>query len=278
MKISKLTIKNFQSFGPSVTTIKLVDNTVFIGNNSTGKTAALLGLLKLFGKGQQREITRDDFHTPHDVDPNSMTSADLFIEATIEFPELTEDNTDHSGIPVFFQHMIVGHQGESPYVRLRLESHWEQGLTPDGIVSSELFFVTTPEVEDSIEIAEDDKTRMRDLSELQENVQFIYVPAVRNPDLQLKNVTGTFLYRLYKSIKWSGEFSEQMKAQTKSLDDLFQEQPGVKIIAKLMNDNWKQYYGNKKYGKTKINFSPKDVFKRKIDICQRKFKRFSNFR
>jgi len=267
MKLSKLTLKNFQCFGPEKITIKLVDNTIFIGNNSTGKTATLLGLLKLFGKGQQREITRDDFHTPHNVDPNSMTSADLFLEVKIDFPELNEEGADHSSIPVFFQQMVVNDQGESPYVRLRLESHWEQGLTPEGVVSSEFFFVTTHENSEDSEIDDENKTRV-DLAELQESVQFIYVPAVRNPDSQLKNVTGTFLYRLYKSIKWGDDFAEQMKVQTENLDDLFQEQPGVKIIAKLMNDNWKEYYGNKKYGETKINFSPKDLSSliNKIDI------------
>lgn len=267
MKLSKLTLRNFQCFGPTKTIINLENNTIFIGNNSTGKTATLLGLLKLFGKGQQREIIRDDFHTPHNVDPNSIVSADLLIEAKIEFPELGTDDADHSSIPVFFQHMVVNNQGESPYVRLRLESHWEQGLTPDGIVNSEFFFITCPEGGESDEVSEDNKTRV-DLAELQESVQYIYVPAVRNPDSQLKNVTGTFLYRLYKSIKWGDEFTDQMKVQTKNLDDLFQEQPGVKIIAKLMNDNWKEYYGNKKYGKTKINFSPKDLSSliNKIDI------------
>jgi len=64
MRITKLKIRGFRSFGPEEVTIAINQNLVgFIGLNSAGKTTALESLRKLFGTSfSDNQIVRQDFH------------------------------------------------------------------------------------------------------------------------------------------------------------------------------------------------------------------------
>ena len=48
MKLARLKILNYRCFGDGEQIIPIDDSTTFIGNNSSGKTAALLALNCLF--------------------------------------------------------------------------------------------------------------------------------------------------------------------------------------------------------------------------------------
>lgn len=61
MKLTKVIINNFRSFGESQI-IELNNQTVLIGNNSSGKTTVLQALSKLFSdKQSDRIIRKSDF-------------------------------------------------------------------------------------------------------------------------------------------------------------------------------------------------------------------------
>ncbi len=49
MRLKKIKIYNFRSFGEEKI-IEFDEMTTFIGNNSSGKTSALVALQKMFGK------------------------------------------------------------------------------------------------------------------------------------------------------------------------------------------------------------------------------------
>ena len=57
MKLTKVIINNFRSFGDSQV-IGFNDQTVLIGNNSSGKTTVLQALSKLFSDKQNDRIIR----------------------------------------------------------------------------------------------------------------------------------------------------------------------------------------------------------------------------
>ena len=64
MKLTKVIINNFRSFGDSQV-IGFNAQTVLIGNNSSGKTTVLQALSKLFSdKQNDRIIRKSDFHLP----------------------------------------------------------------------------------------------------------------------------------------------------------------------------------------------------------------------
>ena len=89
MQLTKIILSNYRCFGKEPTNIEINNLTGFIGRNSSGKTALLSALMKLFGeKSSDRIIERSDFHIPESIDPDSVTNSELYIEAQFMFPEL----------------------------------------------------------------------------------------------------------------------------------------------------------------------------------------------
>ena len=65
LKLSKLKLYNYRCFGDEEQIIDIDNITAFIGNNSTGKTAALLALNCIFSNNSNdRILKRSDFHLP----------------------------------------------------------------------------------------------------------------------------------------------------------------------------------------------------------------------
>ncbi|WP_282775479.1 AAA family ATPase [Phaeodactylibacter xiamenensis] len=87
MKATKVKLKNFRSFGPEVTTIKLEDDlTGVVGANSSGKTTLLEAFRKVFGSSHfERVIQKPDFHIPGGTNPQGLEELDLYIEFIFEF-------------------------------------------------------------------------------------------------------------------------------------------------------------------------------------------------
>ncbi|KPQ43830.1 MAG: DNA replication and repair protein RecF [Candidatus Methanoperedens nitroreducens] len=73
MIIKELILKNFRCFGPDEETIEFDNLTTIIGANSSGKSAILGALLKLFGRnGEERDLKRSDFHVPMGKKPDEI--------------------------------------------------------------------------------------------------------------------------------------------------------------------------------------------------------------
>src|SRR5690625_946393 len=131
MRIKKIIINNFKSFGPTDTIIEINKLSVFIGANSSGKTATMQALLKIFSPhNRDRFIERSDFHVPTGSNPLNYLDSSLSIEAIIEFNELDKDYHGSSvSIPPHFNHMVADETDGSPYVRIRLEASLSEGNT-----------------------------------------------------------------------------------------------------------------------------------------------------
>jgi predicted ATP-dependent endonuclease of OLD family len=256
MRITKLKVCNFRSFGPVETVIPLNDMSVLIGSNSTGKTTAMQALIKLFGVySKDREVVRSDFHVPPTVNPCEMNDASLSIEAVIEFPELYDRANGETGaIPPLFHQMIVSRPGETPYVRIRLSATWNRGNTPEGDIDSKLVFITVAENED---ISEETKIPVK--SHQRSLIQAVYVPAMRDPKSQIKNESGTILYRLFKAIRWTDGLSDSLKAKSEEVNELFANEPGVNTIGAFIKDHWKDFHDDVKYSEAELGFSETEL-------------------
>ena len=190
MRLTKLKLMNYRCFGAEEQIISIDNLTTFIGSNSAGKTAALSALNCMFSENSgDRILQRSDFHLPPKMTPDEMERQNLYVEAVFEFEELkSEDGGGKFAIPIFFQHLIVDNPGGLPYLRIRLEATWEKSNTIDGSIDSKISYITCPE---SVEIEEIHRTNAarRDL----DKIRVVYIPAVRNPSKQLKNVSGTMM-------------------------------------------------------------------------------------
>ena len=258
MQITKLKISNFRSFGPAETTIPFKEMSIFIGSNSAGKTTAMQALIKIFGVySKDRELVRTDFHLPPGINPEEISDSNLYVEAVIEFDELqTAGNTGTGCIPQLFHQMVVNGQGEKPYVRVRLTATWQRGNTPDGDIDSRLEFITVAESET---ITDDSLIAVK--SHQRSLIQAFYVPAMRDPRTQLKNDSGTILYRIFKAVKWSPGLTDTLKVKSEEVNGLFINEPGVQTVEGCIRDQWKAFHDDIKYSNTGFGFSATELEK-----------------
>lgn len=254
MKLSKLKLYNYRCFGDNEQTIKIDDITSFFGDNSSGKTAALMALNCLFSaNSMDRTLKRSDFHLPKDMSPDTQESQMLYIEAIFTFDNL--DNANESfDIPHFFSSVVVDEPEGTPYLRIRLEATWEKSSNLEGAIESKLYYITCPE---SDEISDEVKVTAfrKDL----DHIRVIYVPAVRDPSKQLKNVSGTMMNQIMNSINWSQSTQENVKNQIQQLNKHFLDEPGVSVIASSINSQWALYDNDIRYSDAQLRFNTIDI-------------------
>ncbi|MGF7185272.1 putative ATP-dependent endonuclease of OLD family [Desulfitispora alkaliphila] len=253
MKLIRIIVSNYRCFGKEPTTIEINELTGFIGHNSSGKTALLSALIKLFGeKPSDRIIERSDFHIPASIEPDSVSMNELYIEVQFEFPELELDD-DNISIPVFFKNMLVSETNGKPYLRIRLEANWERSSNPEGSIDSNVYYITST----TEEINPEDKHTIKryDLDQ----IKVIYVPAIRKPDEQLKNVSGTIISRLLNGINWSEQTKIKIKTKAGETEKVFLEEKGVESLKKSLENQWNGYHKDFRYSNPKINFNSTDL-------------------
>ncbi|MCY8205730.1 AAA family ATPase [Bacillus sp. N12A5] len=255
MRVASVTLKNFRSFGEQPQTVSLNNLTALIGSNSTGKTALISSLLRLFGqKSTERNLIKSDFHIPSNVDPDKINEISLFIEARVEFPELNEEPSSNlTGIPPHIKQMVVDGPGEIPYIRIRLDGKWIQGQNPEGNIEQEIYYVTVPE-------GYDEKDAIHPIPLHQRNtIQLIYVPAMRDPISQLKNASGTLLWRIMKNINWPEDINNEIEEKMKPVIELFNEIPEVSTVTETLNIEWGKYHKEKRYNTANLVFNSSDL-------------------
>lgn len=257
MIIKKLKIKNFRCFGSTETIIEFENLTTIIGANSSGKSAILGALLKLFGRnGEERDLKVSDFHVPRDKRPEEIVENDLYIEAVIHFPELANDRdwTERT-IPDLLNRMIVDEADGDPYVRIRLEASWKKGNSPEGDIDWTLSFMTNSE-EDEIS---EEKRYFAKVSEIRSNIQMIYVPAIREPSYQLRNASGTILWRMFNGINWPDDINDKIYKKTEPINSIFDNQQGIKQIQEIIGTQWSSFHRDHRYSQAKIKFISDDL-------------------
>ncbi|MGO4699437.1 ATP-dependent endonuclease [Paenibacillus sp. 2TAB26] len=254
MEISKLCLKNFRSFGYDGRTIYLNKLSGFVGENSSGKTALIHGLVKLFGvSSHDRTLEKSDFHIPKQSTVESIKELELSIEARVDFPELADSSADEqsrTSIPPFFNQLVVRSTAEAPYLRVRLVGTWTADNTPEGEIEQKLYFVTVAEG-----ISETDEDLVPVTPHQRSAIQVLYVPAVREPSTQLRNASGTILWRILNNISWPDDIDETIKTKMEPVNELFNGINGVSQIRSVISEEWKKYHKDTRYQDAKLQFS-----------------------
>jgi putative ATP-dependent endonuclease of the OLD family len=259
MKLVKLNLENYRSFGPSPTSIDISDLTALIGSNSAGKTTVLSAILKLFG--ESKDIKRTDFHVLHNQTPEEIVNNYFKIEAKFEFYKENDENDDYS-IPLYFENFIVSEPGGNPYIRILLHATWQKSNDPEGSIDYRYYYIQCPEGEIQEEhlkpISAHDRSK----------IKVIYVPAVRNPSEQLKNASGTILWRILKQINWKKSDQELIKEKIELLDTQVSNQQGISTVKSIIADQWKHYHNDQRYSNANIKFGSNDLenILKKLDV------------
>lgn len=255
MKLSKIKLRNYRCFGSSEQVINIDDITSFIGNNSSGKTAALLALNCMFSDNPaDRVLKRSDFHLPKDLKSDEMESQELYIEAVFTFDELEAGEDGSNSVPAFFKSLVVDNPDGTPYLRIRLEATWEKSSNIEGAIESKIYYITCPE---SVPIT--DEYRISPLRRDLDRIRVIYVPAVRDPSKQLKNVSGTMMHQIMNSINWSQATQEKVKTKIQELNNQFLEEKGVSILGTSIYTQWEAYDSDTRYSNAQLRFNSTDI-------------------
>ncbi|SUN48613.1 Yga2G [Streptococcus dysgalactiae subsp. dysgalactiae] len=252
MKLTKVIINNFRSFGESQI-IELNNQTVLIGNNSSGKTTVLQALSKLFSdKQNDRIIRKSDFHLPKGLRPGE-NSRTLFIETIFEFDEL--DGTAYSpAIPSFFEHFTVSQGDAKPFLRIRLESSWEDDGTVEGSIDTQIYYISSPE--DIIKDEDKHRVPRKDL----DKIRVLYVPASRTPEKELGNASGSMLSRLVNSINWTDDEIKEITNKIDELNNTFLSESGALTqINQEIQKSWKLYHEDNRFSQAELTINSSEM-------------------
>lgn len=261
MRISKLKIRGYKSFGPDEVVITLQDELgAFIGLNSAGKTSALETLKKLFGSSlSEREIYRQDFHIGRDENFDDITERELSIEVRIDFGE-----EEQEAVPHFFSNMVVDDLLGDLYIRIRLEATWKKSdLVPQGEVEVKTYFVRTSEGE-----PEQEDSKQPFPNHYRSLIQILYVPAIRRPAEQLKYSSGSILYRVLRKIKWDDDFKENFDRKISEINDAFKGLSEFDTVQTSIAEFWQKFHKDERYKDTTLGFggSDFDAILKKLEI------------
>ena len=249
MLLKKLIVSGYKSISnESPQTIDFEDDvTAFIGHNGTGKSAALEALNKLFSVDHSlRGLRASDFYLRDDVDRN--TPRGLFIEAWFSF-----SNTTTPAIPQLLNGFSFSNDNQEIMFRVRLEASLSFDYSPLGDVDENIWVVGT----DTVVPEEADKHR---LSATQRNsIQVNYIPANRDPLVQLKYSSKAILGRLLKAIKWSDGEQASFESKAQELNSLAVGNPALEQITRAINSNWNKVYKGRHLNQAGLNFPVGDV-------------------
>jgi len=233
MFLERLTLANFQCFGPVPTTIRFDSRlTAMLGANAAGKTAACQALLRLFSVvNEQRQLRVEDFHVPNDEEEAPETRA-LRIEAVFAFPELEEDGADAAAtVPEFFAQMTADDGGKLK-LRIVLEATWLAEGPINGTIDGSLRVVHTFDDDYGkqwVELRAPDRNR----------IQMVYVPATRDGARQ---VNGFLRGRLWRAGQWSEPFREHVAGAADELSEKFKIETVVDTVTKAISTRWQELH------------------------------------
>lgn len=257
--IERINLQNFRSFGPEGQSIAVdPDLTTLVGANGAGKTVLMQALQRMFGiSNEQRTIRRQDFHIPS-LEEEIPSKRTLTLEAIVAFPELDDEDGDHSVIPDFFHHMSVTDEGGKLKCRLRLDAEWEDDGSIDGYITSQFRAVTTwgePEEADFQNVRPADRSR----------IQLIYVPATRSA---VSQVSAFLKSRLWKAINWSEQVRSSFIQKATELNESFEGEKAISTVTGKLTERWQELHSAGTNSTPK--FRPVDLrfeeFVRKVEV------------
>ncbi|HEN3660275.1 TPA: AAA family ATPase, partial [Yersinia enterocolitica] len=241
MRIESIRINNFRCIGETTTITFQKDITTFIGTNGTGKTAVMYALQRLFGVSEeQRRIRLQDFHVPNN-ETSPPSARNLFIEAIIVFPELSESDNSQikQSIPHLWQQLSINDNGKVK-CRLRLNAKWQDDGSLDGDIETNLYGIR------SLDEEPNEKNQIGLKSSERSAIQMIYIPANRDGVTQ---VTQLLKSRLWKAIKWQEEMKKEVINHGVAINKVFSDSQIVSVITGKIQTEWSVLHSGGTYSK-----------------------------
>jgi len=253
MKLARLRLSNFRSFGPDPTVIELTNMTFLLGPNGAGKTAVLQALARMFSLDPtQRRITRSDFHVPADeAGGGGPNEKELWIEADFTFPELNKDDADEAdlaAVPGTFAHMQLVAEDGPAQVRFRLKAT----IDADDDVEERFTYVNS-EGADGAPV-EESRVSKQDRSAIQVH----YLPARRDPADHISYSANALIGRALRSADWSAERAE-IGTLTERISDELTDNAAISGIATALHEHWSGLHKGAYYANPSVSFGRNEI-------------------
>lgn len=250
MKLTKLRLSNFQSFGPAPTAIDFDAMTFLLGPNGAGKTVVLQALARLFGFDPSlRRVRRTDFHiSPATLVAGNAGILTMWLEAQFEFPELTEANGQHATIPGNFAHMQLDAADGVPRVRFRLTAT----LDEDGDIEEKMHYVIHVDVNDEpvnpLIVPKHDRN----------SIQVHYLPARRDPTDHISYTASSLLGRTLRAANWQAERAT-VAGLTQGISAALASNAGVQGIGDQLTEHWLKLHKGRYYASPSVSFEHNEI-------------------
>lgn len=249
MKLTKLRISGFQSFGPTPATLTFADMTYLLGPNGSGKTAVLQALARMFGfDPAQRRIRRSDFNVPATASEEKVDTLGLWIEAEFEFAELKGKKGKSATIPVHFAHLQLASADGIPRVRFRLTAT----LDEYGDIEERFEHVIETDAKD------EPKKTMPAHKAARANIQVHYLPARRDPSDHIVYTANSLLGRALRAADWKAEQST-VAGLTTSISQALAGNTAITGIGTKLATQWKALHKGTYYTDPSLSFDKNEI-------------------
>lgn len=246
MKLKELSIEGFKCFKEK-TSINFDKMTCFVGTNGVGKTAALEALCKLFGDTQTlRTINKSDFYLSPNSSYEDLEKRELTISATFSYPELYSEGASLDLLPLVFKNLSYEKEDGKLYSTIELTAIWEKNSTSDGNIETSLNWVLAD-------------TRQKLTARDKGLIKLHYIPAIRNPEKEIKIISGTVLKRILDYIAWDEELKTTIQEQSEKLQNDVKNVEGIKKITEEMTSFWQEFTAAQSYKTLEIIPSESDI-------------------
>lgn len=250
MKLTRLRLSNFQSFGQGPTAIAFEAMIYLLGPNGTGKTAVLQALARLFGFDPSlRRVRRTDFHiAAADLAKDDVGPLTLWIEAQFEFPELKKPKGKHATIPGHFAHMQLESADGIARVRFRLTATMDE----DGDIEETMHYVVQTDVDDepvkTVPVQKHDRNA----------IQVHYLPARRDPTDHISYAANSLLGRALRAADWQAE-RDKVAGLTQGISEALAGNAAVDGIGEQLTAHWAALHKGIYYASPSVSFERNEI-------------------
>lgn len=249
MKLVRLRLSNFRSFGATATSIDLADMTFLLGPNGSGKTAVLQALARMFSLDPgQRKIRKSDFYVPHD-EKKAPSERQLWIETDFEFPELNiDDGTPKPAVPGAFAHMQLEAPNGPVQVRFRLQATLDQ----DGEIEENFTYVQKAD-------ASGQPTNESRVAKQERNsIQVHYLPARRDPADHISYSTSALLGRVLRAANWATERGT-VDDLTEKISSALAGNSAMANVTKSLSTSWASLHSGSHLNRPTVFFGRNEI-------------------